>query len=78
MAKSQIPPSDATRMHGKVLRWTPDKGFGFIKGTDGVQYFFHRSTVEGTDPDAIQIDDPVTFEPSSSPKGPRAEHVEFV
>jgi cold shock CspA family protein len=30
-------------MHGIVVRLMADKGFGFIRGDDGTEYFFHRS-----------------------------------
>lgn len=32
---------------GIISRYFTDKGFGFIKGEDGKEYFFHRSTMIG-------------------------------
>lgn len=63
------------RQQGTIIKWMPDKGFGFIQGQDGVQYFFHRSSVRG-DVNSLQIQDAVTFQSSAGPKGPRAEDVE--
>lgn len=63
------------RLTGTVLKWMPDKGFGFIQGSDGSQYFFHRSAVI-RDVDTLQVSDAVTFTASASAKGPRAEDVE--
>lgn len=64
------------RLTGTVVRWLPDKGFGFILGKDGVQYFFHRSAVNGP-MDDIQEQVQVTFVQTSAPKGPRAEDVQL-
>ena len=36
-------------MTGKVIRIVGDKGFGFIRATEGeAEYFFHRTAVRGT------------------------------
>lgn len=69
--------AQTARQQGTVVRWMPDKGFGFIQGTDNQQYFFHRSSVHGG-VDTLQIQDKVTFLATSGPKGPRAEDVEIV
>jgi cold shock CspA family protein len=34
-------------MTGKIARIMLEKGFGFIAGQDGSDYFFHRSAVTG-------------------------------
>lgn len=34
-------------MEGTVLRLVGDKGFGFVRGEDGKDYFFHRSDFHG-------------------------------
>lgn len=34
-------------MTGKIKKVIHDKGFGFIKGIDNQDYFFHRSNVDG-------------------------------
>jgi cold shock CspA family protein len=69
-------------MNGKILRVLPDKGFGFIKGDDGVEYFFHRQDVpDKADFDSFVMDTErgqtvrVVFESVPSPKGPRAGDV---
>lgn len=62
---------------GRVIKLFRDKGFGFIRGDDGVERFFHRSGVR--DPvqfEGITDNDMVTFEEdTSNPKGPRATNV---
>jgi len=62
------------RLQGKIVRWLPDKGFGFVQDQAGIQYFFHRSAVDGN-PDDVKVAASVTFTPVTSPKGPRAESV---
>ncbi len=60
---------------GKIARKTEDRGFGFIKGDDGVDYFFHRSGCV-TSFDQLAVKQPVVFEIEMSSKGPRATDVE--
>lgn len=78
MPKQSYRPTDVdepARQTGTIIKWMPDKGFGFIQGADGKEYFFHRSAVRG-DVNALQIQDAVTFVQQASPKGPRAEDVD--
>ena len=60
-------------MSGLVHRYNSVKGYGFLIGEDEQSYFFHITDVTG-DPQ-IEKNYLVTFEPSVSPKGPRARHV---
>jgi CspA family cold shock protein len=61
---------------GTVKSVHSGKGFGFIEGPDGQQYFFHRSAVIGGGRfDEILAGDRVTFAPGEGEKGPRAERV---
>ena len=36
-------------MRGTVAEIIIDRGFGFIDGEDGQQYFFHRNALDGID-----------------------------
>jgi len=65
------------RTAGMVVRLMLDKGFGFIKGEDGKEYFFHRSST-GNNWEQMQESTPVTFSPTEGPKGLRAEDVRLV
>ena len=58
---------------GKVTRLVADKGFGFLAGPQGVEYFFHRSAAP--DFDLFREGMTVTFEEGHGTKGPRAENV---
>lgn len=62
-------------MTGTVKRLVRDRGFGFIRGEDGVEWFFHRSSMRGGDFDALNEGQRVHFEQEQSPKGPRAGSV---
>lgn len=52
-----------------------DKGFGFIRGEDNKEYFVHRSAIRNGVFEELGVGMPVTFEPTDSQKGPRAENV---
>jgi len=74
-ARSTDLPNGTVR--GTIARLRSDKGFGFIKGPQGIQYFFHKSAVRDSSFDTLSEGDAVTFLPdeSESGKGPRAEEV---
>ena len=59
--------------NGTVKRLMRDKGFGFIQGADGQEYFFHQSACE--DFESLQEGQSVTFDKGQGPKGPRGENV---
>jgi len=58
---------------GTIKKLVSDRGFGFIAGSDGSEYFFHRDGVENFD--SLRGGETVTFTVESSPKGPRASQV---
>jgi CspA family cold shock protein len=62
-------------MRGTIKRLVTDKGFGFIAGADGVEYFFHRSACAGGTFDRLREGQSVTFDVGEGPKGPRAENI---
>ena len=69
-------------MTGRVKRLVKDRGFGFIQTDDGVEYFFHRSAVQGgrqrnmSGYDELEEGHRVSFDEEGSSKGPRATNVE--
>jgi CspA family cold shock protein len=65
-------------MNGTVKRLVSEKGFGFVLGQDGREYFFHSSACVGTKFDSLREGQAVTFEHGQGPKGPRAENVRLV
>jgi CspA family cold shock protein len=62
-------------MTGVVKRLNKNQGFGFIRGEDGKEYFFHRSALKNIDVNTIVEGQEVTFEETEGPKGLRAEDV---
>ena len=62
-------------MTGTIRTIRVDKGFGFIKGEAGQEYFFHRSAVYGEGLEDLREGDSVEFDVGQGPKGPRAENV---
>jgi CspA family cold shock protein len=63
-------------MNGTIKRLVSDKGFGFVLGEDGKEYFFHQSACTRTPFDSMREGQAVTFERGQGPKGPRAENVQ--
>ncbi len=63
------------KVRGRIKKMVRDRGFGFIRGDDGKEVFFHRSGIGGADYDALSEGDIVEYHVSESPRGPRAENV---
>ncbi|MBR9691745.1 cold shock domain-containing protein [Candidatus Woesearchaeota archaeon] len=62
-------------MKGTVKFFNEGKGFGFIAGEDGKEYFVHMSGLkEGV---TINDNDEVTFDVVEGDRGPKAENVEL-
>ena len=61
---------------GTVKKLVADRGFGFITGADGKDYFFHRDGMAPSlDFDRLVGGESVEFDVQSSPRGPRAVNV---
>lgn len=72
------PATVGAAMTGTIKKLVGDKGFGFIRGEDGVEYFFHRSGVAaGEDFGRLKEGDSVSFLSAEGQKGPRAVDVEL-
>ena len=60
-------------MNGKVKFFNRIKGFGFIAGEDGKEYFVHQTGLnEGV---SINENDSVTFDVEEGDRGPKAVNV---
>jgi cold shock protein len=60
-------------MNGKVKFFNESKGFGFIAGEDGKEYFMHLSSIApGT---KLAENDAVTFDIAQGDRGPKAANV---
>ena len=63
-------------MNGTISKVLADKGFGFIKGEDGQEYFMHRTALkDGSIFEQVREGQPVTFDSGKGEKGLRAENV---
>lgn len=63
-------------MEGTVKWFNTRKGFGFIKGDDGEDYFVHHTSLEqGT---FLRDNDIVSFESVQTDKGKQAKNVKVL
>ena len=62
-------------MNGTINRLFKDKGFGFIRTSEGRDYFFHMSAVQNIEFMELELGQEVEFEPNEGQKGLRAEQV---
>jgi len=66
------------KVKGRVKKLVPDRGFGFVRGDDGKEVFFHRSGLGANDYDSLSEGDIVEYVVQEGPRGPRAENVRAV
>jgi len=60
---------------GKIKKMVRDRGFGFIRGDDGKEVFFHRSGLNAAEYDILSEGDTVEYVVQEGPRGARAENV---
>ncbi len=66
-------------MNGRVTTFLPEKRYGFIRGDDGKDYFFHSSSfTDKTPPERVCEQAIVRFDPTANPKGYRAVNLSLV
>lgn len=73
-----LPQDHDSRIDGVIVRLN-EKGFGFIK-SPGIpnDVFFHASALPAdTQWESLRVNQAVTFQTSSTPKGLRAEYIEL-
>lgn len=61
--------------NGSIAKLKKDKGFGFIRGQDGQEYFFHKEDLVGLNYISLHEGQMIQFEIGQTPKGPRARNV---
>lgn len=62
-------------MQGTIKRVIRDRGFGFIRSSEGQEVFFHRTGLQDLNFDNLKEGDGVEFELERGDKGPRAVNV---
>jgi len=66
-------------MHGTIKTYLPEKRYGFIKGDDGKDYYFHQDSLRDMKlADRICEDAFVEFDQKATPKGYKAEGVVLI
>jgi cold shock protein len=82
-ARGRRPPAARTmptgpKVRGRVKKLVPERGFGFVRGDDGKEVFFHRSGLGPNEYDSLSEGDLVEYVVQEGPRGPRAENVRMV
>jgi len=74
------PPRVPVRLRGRVQRIYPERGFGFIRATEGEQvgqdFFFHATGLDDCSIKELEEGTFVVFEARWVAKGKRAEHIQ--
>lgn len=65
-------------MKGIIRSFAPEKKYGFIKGDDGKDYFFHEEAFSVAHRSRICDEARVEFEQNATPKGYRAENCALI
>ena len=60
---------------GKVKWFNESKGFGFIKGDDGVEVFAHFRQIQREGFKTLKEDEAVEYEVEASDRGPQAMRI---
>ncbi len=66
------------KVRGRVKKLVPERGFGFVRGDDGKEVFFHRSGLGPNEYDSLSEGELVEYVVQEGPRGPRAENVRMV
>jgi CspA family cold shock protein len=66
------------KARGRIKKMVRERGFGFIRGEDGKEVFFHRSGLNASDYDSLNEGDLVEYQIQEGPRGARAENVRGV
>jgi CspA family cold shock protein len=75
--RSAVVPS-GPKVKGRIKKLVRDRGFGFVRGDDGKEVFFHRSGLGSTDYDGLSEGDVVEYVVQEGPRGARAENVRAI
>ena len=62
-------------MEGTVKRFNASKGYGFIEGSDGTDYFAHFQEIQSEGYKTLKEGASVNFEAGEGEKGPVAKNI---
>jgi cold shock CspA family protein len=74
LRRAELEAEGAADQEGTVSAVYAEKGFGWLRGVDGVTRFFHADACD-TDLYKLRPGDRLKFKPLQAPKGPRAIEV---
>ena len=77
-ARNAAPTPSGPRVKGRIKKMVRERGFGFVRGDDGKEVFFHRSGLGATDYDSLSEGDIVEYVVQEGPRGARAENVRSI
>ena len=77
-AQRATPMPSGPRVKGRIKKLVRERGFGFVRGDDGKEVFFHRSGLGATDYDSLSEGDIVEYVVQEGPRGARAENVKSI
>jgi CspA family cold shock protein len=63
---------------GKVKKFNKEKGYGFITGEDGKDYFFYYTALNMSGYKTVDPNTKVEFDPLETEKGLRADHIDII
>ena len=63
------------KLKGTVKWWSSKRGYGFITGNDGQDYFAHYKQIRGEGHRDLEEGGKVEFEPRPTEKGPSAVQI---
>ena len=76
--RRNAPVPSGPKVKGKIKKLVRERGFGFVRGDDGKEVFFHRSGLGSTDYDSLSEGDVVEYVVQEGPRGARAENVRAI
>lgn len=67
-------------MEGKVIWYASEKRYGFLLGSDGLEYFFHISEVHDKAENASRLrkGQPLSFDPAPGQPNPQASNIKII
>jgi cold shock CspA family protein/ribosome-associated translation inhibitor RaiA len=68
----------AQEVGGLIIRLFRDKGYGFIKGANGQEIYFHKNSLPGDEFDRLAIGTGVQWHEEQGDKGPQATTVRII
>jgi CspA family cold shock protein len=63
---------------GRVVWFNSVRGYGFVKGSDGTEYFVHHTCINMDGYRKLEPNQRVTFTPEMGPRGMQAGDVSVV